>query len=123
VGRAVSAETLEVCVNRTQALVNRTQALVNRTQVCVNLTQGLFGAAGVAESLTLEPPHAGELSQRATRLLATLRQGRETYQQCFVVRQGDALETHWLPYLVEDRTQGTMSYTDFLCHLHRNAAK
>jgi len=97
VGRAVAAETLE----------------------------GMFGAVGVADALSLEqtPPHDGELSQRAARLLVALRSGRESYQQCFVVRQGDALETHWLPYLVEDRTQGTMSYTDFLCHIHRNAAK
>lgn len=91
--------------------------------VPAEILEGLFGAAGVSDVLSLEPQQDSEISKSANRLLAALRSKRELHQQCFVVRQGEPMETHWLPYLVEDRTQGAMSYTDFLCHLHRNTSK
>lgn len=87
------------------------------------LLADLFGATGVADTLSLEPGQETDLGKRATSLISAIRQGRNTYQQCYIVRQGDQMETHWLPYLIEDRSQGTMSYTDFLCHIHRNTSK
>ena len=36
------------------------------------------------------------------------------------MRQRDKLEPLFLQYLVEDRSvQGTASYVDFLCHIHK----
>lgn len=39
--------------------------------------------------------------------------------QVFVVRQGSPLEPHVLPYLVEDRSPSTQSYTDYMVSLHK----
>jgi protein transport protein SEC24 len=91
--------------------------------VPAELLQDLFGAVGVADPLLLDVDHDSALSKKVQKLLGVLRTGKDTYQQCFVVRQGDAIETHWMPYLVEDRIAGTMSYTEFLCHIHRNTSK
>lgn len=40
--------------------------------------------------------------------------------QLYIVRQGDKLELQFRQLLVEDRTtEGSASYVDFLCHLHK----
>lgn len=70
--------------------------------------------------LAVEPARAGsELSARINRVIGALRAGRATHQQVFVVRQGSHMEAHVLPYFVEDRSVGTVSYLDFLQTLHK----
>lgn len=72
------------------------------------------------QALSAEPAVPGsELSERLNAVLASLRQGRPTHQQCFVVRQGSHLEAHVQPYLVEDRSVGTQGYGDWLQSLHK----
>jgi len=70
--------------------------------------------------LSVEPPREGALSRRINNVLSRLRAGRPIYQQCFIVRQGSPMEMHMLPYLVEDRTQTTPSYADFMLLLHKS---
>ena len=52
-----------------------------------------------------------------------MRQARERVFclcQLIIMRQRDKLEPLFLQYLVEDRSvQGTASYVDFLCHIHK----
>lgn len=78
-----------------------------------SLAQDLIGA-------TVEPEKPTEVSRRICCLLAYLRKDNWIFQQCFVVRQGSAMEAHVLPYFIEDRGQGTASYSDFLCSLHKS---
>ena len=59
------------------------------------------------------------MSKRVNALLRALRTGRPLWQQCFVVQQGMPLEMHMVPYFVEDRSQATPSYADFMLTLHR----
>jgi len=70
--------------------------------------------------LAVEPERPTTVSKRVCAMLAALREGNQGgYQQCFIVRQGSAMEAHVIPYFVEDRGQGTQSYTDFLCNIHK----
>lgn len=48
-----------------------------------------------------------------------LRAGRALYPKSWVVRQGSQMEQHALPYFVEDRTQQSASYTDYLMALQK----
>eukprot|EP00198_Chlamydomonas_reinhardtii_P012637 XP_001701974.1 COP-II coat subunit [Chlamydomonas reinhardtii] len=70
-------------------------------------------------AVTVEPGRDTPMSGRVTTLLRALRAGRPLHQQVFVVRQGSPLEPHVLPYLVEDRSPSTQSYTDYMVSLHK----
>ena len=72
-----------------------------------------------ASQLSPEPPRDNLMSKRICAVLSTLRARRPVYQQCFVIRQGSPLEVHVLPYFVEDRSQATPSYADFMLAMHK----
>lgn len=97
--------------------------------------------------LSIEPEKPTSVSMRLCACLRSLRKCNSgIYQQCFVVRQvvhhcvdyfcttpqsvltrifslqGSAMEAHAIPYFVEDRGQGTQSYTDFLCTIHKGVS-
>jgi len=69
--------------------------------------------------VTIEPEKQTEVSKRICKLLHKLRSDNCVHQQCFVVRQGSAMEAHVIPYFVEDRGQAMQSYMDFLCSVHK----
>lgn len=86
--------------------------------------QEVFGVPTVAridvdktQLLELKNP----LSQCVRRILDIIQ--RERPRRCmklYIVRQGDKLELQFRQLLVEDRTtEGSASYVDFLCHLHK----
>jgi protein transport protein SEC24 len=61
----------------------------------------------------------GKAAQRAMAVVKALRGAKQHWQPFFVARQGDPSEAFFQSRLVEDRAMGAMSYTDFLCHAHR----
>jgi len=70
--------------------------------------------------VSVEPERPTAVSKRICAMLRELRRRNQgAYQQCFVVRQGSAVEAYAIPYFVEDRGQGSQSYTDFLCSIHK----
>lgn len=44
---------------------------------------------------------------------------RPNHQLIQIVKQNDPLEPLFFTYLVEDKAFETMSYVDFLCHVHK----
>lgn len=74
--------------------------------------------------LAVEPARNTPLSQRINAVLAALRaraaaSGSASFQQCFVVRQGSPLEAAVVPYFVEDRSVGQLSYSEYLASFHK----
>lgn len=60
------------------------------------------------------------LSLRIRDIVETVREERQKCMRLTIVRQGDKLELVFRQYLVEDRgSDGSASYVDFLCHLHK----
>ncbi|GBG78109.1 hypothetical protein CBR_g26046 [Chara braunii] len=82
----------------------------------------LFGVQSVDE---ISPGHFvlkeydNEHSKRLHAMLNQIRRQRCSYLRLRVVRHGDPLEHLFYSYLVEDKMQGSMSYVEFLCHVHR----
>uniref|UniRef100_A0A7G3B8S8 Putative vesicle coat complex copii subunit sec24/subunit sfb2 n=1 Tax=Lutzomyia longipalpis TaxID=7200 RepID=A0A7G3B8S8_LUTLO len=86
-------------------------------------TQGVFGVASVqqidAERSNL-PTLDHPLSQRVRNIVETLQANKQRNMRITIIRQRDKLESVMRHFLVEDRgTDGTASYVDFLCHLHK----
>ena len=67
------------------------------------------------------PPFDNETSVRVQRLLHAVRSQRPQVSQCVRVcgPKSGADETRFLAALTEDRPQTSMSYVEFLCHVHR----
>jgi len=60
------------------------------------------------------------LSIRVNKLMNAVRSQRpHLLQTVRVVAPKDSLETRFLGMLTEDRAQTSMSYVEFLCHVHR----
>ncbi|GIX93086.1 protein transport protein Sec24C [Caerostris extrusa] len=65
-------------------------------------------------------PLNNPLSQCVHVVLNQIKSERERNMKLYIVRQGDKLELLFRQLLVEDRTtEGSASYVDFLCHLHK----
>ncbi|MEW5302407.1 MAG: hypothetical protein WDW36_005198 [Sanguina aurantia] len=77
------------------------------------------GAGPDSKPLSVEPVKDTPMSRRVCQVISTLREHRPVYQQCFVVRQGSPQEVHALPYFVEDRSQASPSYSDYMVTLHK----
>ncbi|KAF8781361.1 protein transport protein Sec24C-like isoform X1 [Argiope bruennichi] len=85
--------------------------------------QNVFGVPTVARIdvdktrlLQLNNP----LSQYVHWILNQVQSERQRNMKLYIVRQGDKLELLFRQLLVEDRTtEGSSSYVDFLCHLHK----
>eukprot|EP01114_Cavostelium_apophysatum_P006837 TRINITY_DN1833_c0_g1_i1.p1 TRINITY_DN1833_c0_g1~~TRINITY_DN1833_c0_g1_i1.p1 ORF type:complete len:964 (-),score=245.41 TRINITY_DN1833_c0_g1_i1:62-2953(-) len=60
-----------------------------------------------------------EFSQQVVGIVNAINQRRGIYQRLTVLKQGDPAELRFFSYLVEDKAQDTMSYVDFLCHVHK----
>ena len=61
-----------------------------------------------------------EMSLHLNRLLNAVRSQRPHLLQCpRVLTAKDAAEVRLVSMLTEDRAQTTMSYVEFLCHVHR----
>eukprot|EP00798_Chlamydomonas_sp_ICE-L_P030136 gene30136-35113_t len=73
--------------------------------------------------LSVEPARESHMPKRVCAVLRTLRSKRRVHQQCFIIRQGSPLEVHVLPYFVEDRSQATASYSDYMMTMHQGAMK
>ena len=71
------------------------------------------------QAAAVEPGRDNDLSRRVLNIVNAQRGNRGVHQQCFVVRQGDAMEAHVSPYFVEDKHHGSMSHIEFLAHLHK----
>jgi protein transport protein SEC24 len=69
--------------------------------------------------LVLEPAKAHPMSQRVCALVAALRGCYGVHQEVFIVRQGTPLEAHVVPYFIEDRSHGQLSYADWVMALHK----
>jgi protein transport protein SEC24 len=52
-------------------------------------------------------------------LVGALRGRYGGHPEVFVVRQGTPLEAHVVPYFVEDRSHGQLSYADWVMALHK----
>ena len=90
-----------------------------------DLMQSVFGVGPDAApeqlgNLQVEPARDNELSRRVAAIIQAQRGRRGVHQLVFVVRQGDPLEAHVKPYFVEDRQQASMSYLEFLAHVHKS---
>uniref|UniRef100_A0A1L8DW21 Putative vesicle coat complex copii subunit sec24/subunit sfb2 n=1 Tax=Nyssomyia neivai TaxID=330878 RepID=A0A1L8DW21_9DIPT len=60
------------------------------------------------------------LSQRIRNIVEQLQANKQRNMRITIIRQRDKLESVMRHFLVEDRgTDGTASYVDFLCHLHK----
>jgi len=61
-----------------------------------------------------------DVSTRVNRLINAVRYQRpHVFQSLRVITTKDALEGRFLSMLTEDRAQTSMSYVEFLCHVHR----
>ncbi|CAH1795236.1 unnamed protein product [Owenia fusiformis] len=85
--------------------------------------QNVFGVQSVAQIdidktqiLDLDTP----LSQRIRGIIKKIRDQRQRHMKLTIVRQRDKLDPWFHHFLVEDKgTNGTASYVDFLCHIHK----
>ncbi|XP_035228704.1 protein transport protein Sec24C-like isoform X2 [Stegodyphus dumicola] len=60
------------------------------------------------------------VSECVRAIINLIRNERQRYMKLCIVRQGDKMELMFKQLLVEDRTtEGSVSYVDFLCHLHK----
>lgn len=60
------------------------------------------------------------MSQCVRTIVNQVQSERQRHMKLYIVRQGDKLELQFRQLLVEDRTtEGSASYVDFLCHLHK----
>ncbi|KFM75032.1 Protein transport protein Sec24C, partial [Stegodyphus mimosarum] len=60
------------------------------------------------------------MSECVRAIMNLIRNERQRYMKLYIVRQGDKMELMFRQLLVEDRTtEGSVSYVDFLCHLHK----
>ncbi|GAB0097932.1 SEC24C [Sergentomyia squamirostris] len=86
-------------------------------------TQGVFGVPSTAQIdaercnlPTLDTP----LSQRVHGIVDAIQAEKQHHMRLTIIRQRDKLESVMRHFLVEDRgTDGSASYVDFLCHLHK----
>ncbi|XP_059615793.1 protein transport protein Sec24C [Phlebotomus argentipes] len=86
-------------------------------------TQGVFGVPSTQQIdaersylPTLDTP----LSQRVRKIVEMIQEQKTRNMRLTIIRQRDKLESVMRHFLVEDRgTDGTASYVDFLCHLHK----
>ena len=75
---------------------------------------------GIDTSRLRIPLLDNEMSVRANRLINAVRSQRAHILQCpRVLGPKDAMEGRFISMLTEDRAQTTMSYVEFLCHVHR----
>ncbi|GFS28471.1 protein transport protein Sec24D [Nephila pilipes] len=64
------------------------------------------------------------LSNRIRQIIEDIEEGRQWFMRLSIMVQGDKLEIVFRQFLVEDRgADGSPSYADFLCHLHREISK
>ncbi|XP_042905393.1 protein transport protein Sec24C [Parasteatoda tepidariorum] len=85
--------------------------------------QNIFGKPSVAHIDVEKPcllPLNNPISQCVDMVIKQIQSERHRQMKLFIVRQGDRLELLFRQHLVEDRTtDGSVSYVDFLCHLHK----
>ncbi|KAH3871249.1 hypothetical protein DPMN_034444, partial [Dreissena polymorpha] len=61
-----------------------------------------------------------DVSHRVRQVVQMVRAQRNRYMKLTIVRQRDELERWFNHFLVEDKSQnGSSSYVDFLCHIHK----
>ncbi|XP_023212739.1 protein transport protein Sec24C-like [Centruroides sculpturatus] len=81
---------------------------------------GVQAAARIDIDKTLLLELNTPLSKRIRGIIEQVRNERQRYMRLIIVRQGDKLEVLFRQFLVEDRSSdGSASYVDFLCHLHK----
>ncbi|XP_054715846.1 protein transport protein Sec24C-like [Uloborus diversus] len=85
--------------------------------------QDVFGVPTVVR-VDVEKNHLLELnnplSLHIRNILKQIQSERQRTMRLYIVRQGEKLELLFRQLLVEDRTtEGSASYVDFLCHLHK----
>ncbi|XP_044736103.1 protein transport protein Sec24C [Chrysoperla carnea] len=85
--------------------------------------QSIFGVPSVIQAnfdMVELPILENPLSNRMRNLIESIRSLRPHCMRLTLVRQGDKLEHVLKHFLAEDRgTDGSPSYVDFLCHLHK----
>ena len=74
---------------------------------------------GDNQLLTPNYENPEEFSTKVHVIMNTIRRYHVNYQPVQVVRQGEAAELRFSTLLVEDKGLDTMTYVDFLCHVHR----
>jgi len=83
----------------------------------------VFNVSGSVENLNCNEltflPQENETSQQIHNIVNWIRGSRSSYAEVSILKQGDALEPVFFLYLVEDKGVDTLSYVDFLCHVHR----
>jgi len=83
----------------------------------------VFNNPGPVESLNTSElpfwPLENDVSQRIHTIINWIHQHRSSYQEVNILKQHDASEGSFFLNLVEDKGHDTMSYVDFLCHIHR----
>merc|ERR1711920_270038 len=89
--------------------------------VPADVMASLFGPEGVAvrSNLTLLSPPQSRMGEQIFNVVAGLRVESRSEIPLSVVAQGEATEAQILPFLIEDRSGGMHSYTEFIGHLHR----
>nr|XP_016945206.1 protein transport protein Sec24C [Drosophila suzukii] len=87
-----------------------------------NFVQSVFGVQGLQQialerfNIVPETP----LAKRIHGILEQIMNKRSRYMRITWLRQNDKLESVFRHFLVEDRgTDGSASYVDFLCHMHK----
>lgn len=89
--------------------------------------QNVFGVLSpnqVDKQKTSLPDLDTALSKKICHIIEELEEGRQWYMRLRVMVQGDKMESVFRQFLVEDRgIDGSASYVDFLCLLHREISK
>ena len=93
------------------------------TQLC----QAVFGVASyeaMSSGKTSLPPANNAFSERVHNIIAKLRELTPLYQAVFVVKEDGepSLRAAFLSHLIEDKTETSMSYPQFLVHLRGKLA-
>ncbi|CAL1266343.1 unnamed protein product [Larinioides sclopetarius] len=85
---------------------------------------GVQSTNQVDKQKTSLPELNNPLSNKIRQIIEELENGRQRFMRLSIMVQGDKLEIVFRHFLVEDRGgDGSPSYVDFLCHLHREISK
>ena len=92
----------------------------NTPQEFLQSTLQVPSLEGIESSRLRVPLLENETSVRVNRLVNAIRSQRPHLLQCArILGPKDPLEGRFIAMLTEDRAQTTMSYVEFLCHVHR----
>lgn len=91
------------------------------TSVNSDILQQLFGVPSLNEISTqfLLQQYDNKLSKKLNDVVNEIRRQRCSYLRLQLCKKGEPSGMQFFSYLVEDKTSGSLSYVEFLVHIHR----